>query len=55
MRRAYREGVEDAIACLLERGRRLGGAVQATYTEVEIRALLLNQHPNPQHDAPRSS
>lgn len=47
---AYTDGVEDAIAVLLARGDRVGGAVHVHSAELEIREKLFGQSFRPIHD-----
>jgi hypothetical protein len=49
-RDGYEDGVEETIAVILNRADRTGGIIDARLAEVEIRSLLLAQHPAPHHD-----
>lgn len=50
----YEDGVEECLRVMRERGLRAGGIIDPHNAEVEVRALLLNEHPDPIHDEPRS-
>jgi hypothetical protein len=43
MNEDYIKGIEDTIAVIEERGKRIGGAMQAKYTIKEIREKLMNE------------